>query len=343
MSQTSTAIPSNLLDPRVESLPPPPPPERDFSGRLDGVIVLVSAGDVYLAKACCASIRQAMGEIPITLLVDGLEVNTAEITRLSNVKTMVAQEIAGSEYERFLTGFWVKLLVFWASPYERFLYLDADTLVWGDVRAYAEFDKYDFIAGYDFKNPRVAQKPEDCPFDQEVIKKLDPALDWRGQINANNGVFFARRGVFSKENLMTMRKMECWRNYENGMVNYLRWHAAGEGVPRASGHKMQLFPANSTMPAEDRFLPRDCQRPAIIHWISKKPRLGRRYRAADDYRKLFLKMTGRTKWLNARLFIEEVAVWLGRHKRSLFRQKRRSELTFQSSGAGKMETQPTNR
>jgi hypothetical protein len=324
MLRASSVVSMNLLDPRGESLPPPPPPKQDLSSRLDGVIVLVSARDVYLAKACCASIRQAMGDIPITLLVDGREVNTAELSRLSNVKIMVAQEVAG-EYERFLTSFWVKLLVFWASPYERFLYLDADTLVWGDVRVYAEFDKYDFIAGYHFKNPRVAQKPEDCPFDREVIKKLDPALVWRGQIDANNGVFFARRGVFTRKDLIALRKLECWRNYENGLVNYFRWHAAGAGLPRTSGHEIQLFPANSSMPDEDRFLPRDCRRPAIIHWISKKPRLGRRYRAADDYRKLFLKMTGRTKWLNARLFIEDIAVWLGRQKRSLLRQKRRSE------------------
>jgi hypothetical protein len=330
MSGTSSVVSLNLLDPRVESLPPPPPAEQDFGSRLDGVIVLVSARDVYLAKACCASIRQAMGDIPITLLVDGREVNTAELSRLSNVKIMVAQEVAGED-EPFLTSFWVKLLVFWASPYERFLYLDADTLVWGDVRVYAEFDKYDFIAGYHFKNPRVAQKPEDCPFDREVIKKLDPAFDWREKIDANNGVFFARRGVFTRENLLTLRKLECWRNYENGLVNYLRWHAAGAGVPRTGGHKIQLYPANSSMADQDRFLPRDCQRPAIIHWISKKPRLGRRYRAADDYRKLFLKMTGRTKGLNARLFTEDIAVWLGRNKRSLLRQKARSELGPQAS------------
>jgi len=89
---------------------------------------------------------------------------------------------------------------------------------------------------------------------------------------------------------------------------------------------VQLFPANPDVPPEDRFLPRDCQKPVVIHWVTSKPKLGRSYQAADDYRKLFLKMIGKTTWLNTRLFFEDVAVWLGRRRRSLFRQTKRSDL-----------------
>jgi hypothetical protein len=323
---SSTHIPSGYLDPRVESLPSGPPPEQDLAGRLDGVIVLVSAGDIYLAKACCSSVRHFMGNIPITLLVDGSDTDTTELERLPNVQRLVAQEVAGADAP-LCTGFWVKLLVFWESPYERFLYLDADTLVWGDVRAYAEFDKYDFIAGYDFNRPRILQTPEEVQrlvFNVEYIRKSDPDLDWRGQELANNGVFFARRGVFSRARLLELRQLPCWRCYEQGVLNFLRWRALRDGLPRVGGHRVQVVPAEITYRAEDRLLPRDCRQPAIIHWIGKKPKLGRRYRAADDFRKLFLQMTGRTKWLAARLFIEDVSVWFGRHKRSLLRQKSRS-------------------
>jgi hypothetical protein len=322
-----TPVPAGYLDPRVESLPPPPAPEKDFSDRLDGVIILVSAGDVYLAKACCASIRQCMGNIPITLLVDGRNTNTSELERLPNVKRLVAQELMDGETAKLCTGFWVKLLIFWESPYERFLYLDADTLVWGDVRSFADFDHYDFIAAFDFNRPRIFQTPEEVQryvFDVDHIKKLSPDLDWRGQELANNGVFFARRGVFSKECLLKLRQLPCWRNYEQGVLNYLRWQAKTNGTPRVSGQRLQILPAEQPYQPEDRFMPRNYRQPAIIHWIGKKPKLGRRYRAADDYRKLFLKMTGRKRWLAARLFIEDIAVWLGRHKRSLLRQKSRS-------------------
>jgi hypothetical protein len=59
----------------------------------------------------------------------------------------------------------------------------------------------------------------------------------------------------------------------------------------------------------------------VIHWITKKPKLGRRYRASDDYRKLFLKMTGTKHWLNSRLWLEDFGVWLRRQQRSLFKNR----------------------
>jgi hypothetical protein len=324
MSHPSSALPPGLLDPRCESLPPPPPGNPDFSRRLDGVVIPVWQGDVYLAKACCASVRQSMGDIPITLFVDGPATDTRELQRLHGVQKMVLQEVVEPEVARLCTGnSWVKLPLFWLSPYQHFLCIDADLLVWGDLRAYADFDKYDFIAAYHFSGPVVVQTPERCPYDVEVVRKLDPNLDWRGQIDANNGVFFAQRGIFAREDLIKLRQLDCWVCFENGLVNYLRWKGTRDGVLRTGGFNMQLFPAEESMSPEDRFLPRHWQQPAIIHWISKKPRLGRRYQASDDYRKLFLKMTGRTTWLDTRLFLEDVGVWLARQRRSLGKRTRR--------------------
>ena len=330
MPTTSSEAPPHLIDPRCESLLPPPPAEQDYSKRLDGVIILVSAGDIYLAKACCASIRQSMGNIPHYLAERwAREVDTTELRKLPNVQQIVAQDLVSPEEARLCVGFWAKLPVFWASPYERFLYLDADTLVWGDLRAYAEFDKYDFIAGLHFKNPHLLRSPEEVDskvFDLNFIKKVDATLEGCGQELANNGVFFARRNVFTRANLLELRQLPCWRCYEQGVLNFLRWRAMRDGKPRVSGRRLQIFPAEKPYAPEDRFLPRDWDQPAIIHWITKKPKLGRRYRASDDYRKLFLKMIGKKRWLDARLFIEDIAVWLGRHKRSLLGKKKRSEL-----------------
>ncbi len=319
----------NLIDPRYESLPPPPQPKEDLTSRLDGVIILLSEGDVYLAKACCASIRQSMGNIPITLLVDGPEVNTSELEKLPNVKRMVAQEVAGADCQRLVTGIWVKILAFWMSPYDRYLYLDSDTLVWGDMREYAKLDKFDFIAGYRFSSEVKLQTPEEVhqrAFDFKVVQKMDPDLKWQGQEFANAGVYFARKNVFAREELLKFREMDCWRACDNGLQNYLRWRAVAKGMPRTGGYKVQLMPANPTVPPEDRFLSRDCRQPVVIHWVTDKPKLGRRYQAADDYRRLFLKMIGKTTWLNTRLFFEDLAVWFGRQKRSLFRQTKRSDL-----------------
>jgi hypothetical protein len=326
MPETPASTPPDLLDPRSESLPAPPTPNPDFSSRLDGVVIPVWEGDIYLAKACCASIRQCMGDIPITLLVDGLGVDTRDLQRLHGVDRICVQEVEDPEVVRLCSGTpWTKMMLFWMSPYERFLCLDSDLLVWGDLRACADFNKYDFVMTHRFHTMATFKKSEQllgCVSDPAIFKKLDPALDWYGQEEDNTGVFFARRGIFSKDSLMALRRMDCWTCYESGVFRYLYWKALRDGAPRAIGCKLQLFPADNDSQMEDRFLPRHGNRPAVIHWITKKPKLGRRYQASDDYRKLFLKMTKRSGFLSARLLLEDLGVWLKRQRRSLAKRRR---------------------
>ena len=330
MSKTPIQIPQGYLDPRVESLPPIPPPDRDLSARLDGVVIPVWAGDVYLAKACCASIRRFMGDIPITLFVDGPATNTRQVQRIHGVSRIVLQDVASAEDARFCSGSsWSKLPLFWMSPYERFLCLDADTMVWGDVRVYAEFDRFDLIAAHHLHTRLKFQTPEQVEryvFDVGVVAKLEPALDWREKEFAVAGVFFARRGVFSEAHLMELARLDCWRNCEQGLLNYLRWRCLQQGAPRAGGHRFQIFPGENVYQIEDRFLARHHNRPTVIHWLGKKPKLGRPFQAANDYRKLFLTMIGQSEWVAARLLIEDVVVWLGRQNRSFAKQFQRETM-----------------
>lgn len=327
MAATESTIPPGYLDPRVESLPHAPPASQDFSDRLDGVIIPVWAGDVYLAKACCASIRQYMGDIPITLLVDGQAVDTCEIQRLHGVDRLVVQEAmaADAEYLRLCTGSsWTKLLLFWMSPYERFLCLDADTILWGDVRRFAEFDRYDFIAAFHLEPEVLVQDREELNrilFDPEIAERLSPNLQWRLRDFANCGVFFARRGIFTQAQLMELRRLDCWRCYEQGLLNYLRWRSTPGTSPRMGGYPMQIFPADTSCKPVNRFLRQDSTtQPLVVHWVGKKPKFGRPFRAANDCRRAFLRQTGRSKLLDTRLFIEDIHVWLQRQQRSFFRR-----------------------
>jgi len=323
MASNDISVPPGYLDPRIESLPLAPAASADFSSRLDGVVIPVWVGDVYLAKACCASVRQHMGDIPITLLVDGAATDTREIQRLHGVQRLVVQEVMDPEYLRLCTGSsWTKLLLFWMSPYERFLCLDADTILWGDVRCYAEFDRYDFIAAYYLRDEWVMDDRADIEryfFDLDVAVRLSPGLKWQRREFANCGVFFARRGIFAQSQLMELRRLDCWRCYEQGLLNYLRWRSEPGDSPRMGGHRLQLFPADNGCKPENRFLRRDFAQPLVVHWVGKKPKIGRSFRAANDCRKAFLRQTGRTNLLGARLLAEDLNIWLQRHRRSLFR------------------------
>ena len=322
-AMSSPVIPAGLLDPRVESLPPAPAVAGDFSRRIDGVIIPVWAGDIYLAKACCASVRQHMGDIPIALLVDGPATDTRELQRLHGIRRIVVQDIVEPALLPLFAGTpWPKLLLFWASPYERFLCLDSDTLLWGDIRCHADLERYDFISGYNL-NPMVLTTDEEVDrlvLDVQAARKLNPSLDLLNREFANSGVFFARRGVFSKERLLSLLQLDSWRCYDQGLLNYLRWEAESNGHPRMGWQRLQLFPAELHLVPGDRFLDRHFDRPLVVHWIGKKPKLGRPFRAANDYRRLFLTMTGQNRLPQARLLAEDLSYMLGRHRRSLSRR-----------------------
>jgi len=304
---------------------PPLPPDRDVINALDGVIIPVWEGDLYMAKACCASIRQFMGNIPITLWVDG-DADTAELEQLPNVSRIQLQEVVSPEYAQLLTGSSLsKLPLFWASPYERFLCIDADTVVWGDIRVYAEFDKYDFIASHAIQHRTVEQSQSELErhvFDLAPVARMDPTLEWKGRERAVMGVFLARRGTFSEERLMALARMGCWRCYEQGLLNYLMWRGLQDGAPRIGGHSFQVFPPEASMPRENRFLPHDWKHPVVIHWLGKKPKLGRRYKLMDEYRRLYLDMCANPRGKGIRIFLEDLGVMLGRHRRSLARKFR---------------------
>ena len=319
MTRVAPECPPGWIDPRVSVMPHVPPPAKGASRPLDGVVVPVWAGDVYMAKACCASIRRFMGDIPITLLVDG-PADTRQLERLAGVSRLEVRQF-GPEYVRLCSGTsWVKLALFWACPYERFLCLDADTLVWGDVRVYAEFDKYDFIGAHHVGGGFRIQTPQDATqyaFDLAIMRRFDPTLHWRGRQVAIAGVFFARRGVFSEERLMQLRRLDCWRCWEQGLVNYLMWRSQQDGDPRVGAHPIQVSPSESSFSSEGRFLPADWERPVVIHWLGRKPKLGRRYVIQEEHRRLFLQLAGRSSWSGLPLLWEDISVFLARHRRSL--------------------------
>ena len=327
MTTAFLSDPQNCIDPRSESLPPTPKNEQDFNSRLDGVVIPVWAGDVYLAKACIASVRASMGDIPITLFVDGPNTDTRELLEVQGVKRLVVQDLISKECAQLCTGTpWTKLLLFWLSPYERFLCLDADTIVWGDLRIYAELDRFDFIVAYHLNSSVIFKTPEEIQryvFDLDSLSKLNLKVNWREREFANSGVFFARRGIFSETQLLELRRLDCWRCYDQGLLNFLRWQVEFNVDSRIGGYRFQLFPAETTCLPADRYLPRDFSLPVVIHWIGKKPKMGRPFRTANDYRKTFLQMTGRTKWLTARLFVEDIGVWLQRQCRSFNRSWQR--------------------
>jgi hypothetical protein len=105
-----------------------------------GVLIACTARDLPLARGCCASVRHFMGDVPMCLLVDG-PCAVADLARTHGAGVLTRADVEHDVLRQRSFGWGLtKMIAFWESPWSRFLLLDADTIVWGDVREYARAD-----------------------------------------------------------------------------------------------------------------------------------------------------------------------------------------------------------
>jgi hypothetical protein len=104
-------------------------------------------------------------------------------------------EIAPEVREACFGSARAKNVALWASPFETFLLVDADTIVWGDMRTAADFERYDFVVD------RPGVEPTYSVMDVERVAAGFAASTPRGTSGSyvNNGVYFGRRGLLDLE------------------------------------------------------------------------------------------------------------------------------------------------
>ena len=159
-----------------------------------GVIIACTGRDWPLAAGTCASVRRYMPELPICLLVDGT-LSPRCLGRFPGVRILNRNDVRDDALRRESFGWgFTKMVAFWESPFERFLYLDADTCVRGDLRPLLTSGA-DVIAN---GRAEVIHPPEIASrywFDAEALGRITTGLTGEhGFFNA--GVFLARRNLF---------------------------------------------------------------------------------------------------------------------------------------------------
>jgi len=124
-----------------------------------GVVIACHAGDYFLAKGCCASIRYFLGNVPICLIVDG-RLSARRLQELQGVRVITRDSVADATLRGRSFGYGLtKMVAFWLSPWKHFLYLDADTVVWGNVLKFASFDRADMVVDrprFDYSNDFIS-------------------------------------------------------------------------------------------------------------------------------------------------------------------------------------------
>src|SRR5687768_16946542 len=110
-----------------------------------GVVVVCSKNDYLFTKGCCASIRYFMGDVPICLVVDG-DFSVESVRKTYNTQVLYRKNVKNDFLRNKSYGWGItKMIAFWESPFEHFLLIDSDIVLWGDMRKYANFKDFDLI------------------------------------------------------------------------------------------------------------------------------------------------------------------------------------------------------
>jgi hypothetical protein len=193
------------------------------------VYVATHAGDYHYAKALCQSIRHFCGPVPIVVFKDG-DFSLAQLQRLGNVTEFDPGTVP--ERVRGLNGTWSRIKCLFSSQYERFLYLDADTLLLNDALT-LPFREYDFYVSprpTHLDDPAGQRAIAPVYFDYRRIREYDPefAVDER-LILFNAGQFFGRTRLVDVDELLahhayikaTPRERSALPHADQSLLNYL--------------------------------------------------------------------------------------------------------------------------
>jgi hypothetical protein len=109
-----------------------------------GVVIPAKSEHLHWVRGACASVRHFMADTRICVLLDGNKFPDS-LRETYDIHVILSDEVEYRELRDLSFGSLKANVALWASPFERFLLIDADAVVWGDRRRYADFERFDFV------------------------------------------------------------------------------------------------------------------------------------------------------------------------------------------------------
>ena len=246
-----------------------------------GFSVACHKGDVPLLRGCLASIRYFAPDAPICLVID-TDFNSRPFEKRYGVTAIRRRDVRHPGLRQWSFGPGItKLVAFWEAPFERIFHVDADAVLWGDVRQNVPNGEWDVV----FNEPHeeitdYIQRTQ--YFDPELIFKHIEPFAWQGNPYFQAGVLCVRRGALDVGEYLRMLEgqlayPDVFINMDQGMLNILVFRALKSGKINAfPSHLQTVVPVIAKGELESRFQLRDGQpmqwgQPTIVHWAGPKP------------------------------------------------------------------------
>ncbi|WP_121971342.1 hypothetical protein [Leptolyngbya sp. BC1307] len=246
-----------------------------------GIILACYQRDYSFVKGCCASIRYFLGEVPLCLIVDG-SFSTEDLQKTYGVQTIYRSQVSQAVLRDKKYTSSTKMIAFWESPWENFLYLDADMVVWGDLLKFSDFESYDMVVD---RHTHIHSEAETKKwfFDGDRLETFFPDYQWRERPYFCTGIFFAKRGLFSLkeyERLINLKLShpKLFYGMDQGLLNLMIFRAADQEKIRLGFDNLQIIvPDFSVEYLGKTYLVKDSgpnlgdAAPIAIHWSGEKP------------------------------------------------------------------------
>lgn len=251
-----------------------------------GIIIACCDQDYHYAKGCCGSIRYFLGDVPICLIIDG-DFSAEELEKVYGVKVINHLNVKNKVLRERSFGWGLtKMIAFWESPWSNFLVLDADTIVWGNILKYANFEKFDFLADLPIAKNSFEEL---CHFffNPQEVEKYFPAFPWKKHLDEYfcTGTFFAKRDIFSLDDYLDMldlvkKNPNTFFFGEQGFLNFMVFRDFEAGKLRLGQTSYQVIvpiynyeQLKARFPVEKNNLIVQEDEACVIHWAGPKPTL----------------------------------------------------------------------
>jgi hypothetical protein len=252
-----------------------------------GFVTGCHAEDKFMVQATLASMRYYCPAIPICLVVDGA-FDVSDLVKEYDVIPLRVADLSSPDMRNLIGGdYRAKLAAMWEGPFDFYVWLDSDAIVWGDFTRQIRTD-VDFQIFWSEVSipPDVIEIPSWLPhfyFDPQKVKQFDPDFDWRGHAYFSAGAFACRRNAipFQKWAEVESRAEQISSVFawgEMGMLNYHVHSMAQRGEIKTAMSNLQHIwehHGKEELVRDCRgagwHFPKTIQRPRVAHFCERKP------------------------------------------------------------------------
>jgi len=277
-----------------------------------GFSVACHKGDLPLLRGCLASIKYFAPDAPISLMVDG-PVDSRPFEKRYGVLTIRQQDINNPELKKFSFGYGVtKMPALWEAPFDRIIHVDADAVLWGDIRKNLPSEDWDFVhnEAHEVITDNIQRTQY---FDPDKVFDHIDHFEWQGNPYFNSGVFACRVGALDLAEYLSMLRIQEANTglffQDQAYLNIMVFRASLAGRLRLhSAHLQSVVPVLSKPELESRFQIRDGKpvpwvQPTVVHWAGPKP-----YKTNPDvfslpmdfFREIGMREFGLPKWFSSK-------------------------------------------